>query len=146
MAFRVNSPRVIHETIDDEVVLIDFESGSYFSLAGSAAEIWQLVIAGQSASDIPGRLLQRYDGDPVEMTAAVDRLLHDLLLEQLIVADTQLPEPQKDPVIEPASDRTRFEPPKLLKYTDMQQLLLLDPIHEVHESGWPTNTTEPTRE
>ena len=146
MAFRVNSPRVIHETIDDEVVLIDFESGSYFSLAGAGAEIWQLVIAGQSASDIRDRLIQRYVGDPTEMTSAVDRLLHDLLLEQLIVADTQLREPENGPVIEPSSDRPRFEPPKLLKYTDMQQLLLLDPIHEVHESGWPSNTTEPPRE
>jgi hypothetical protein len=25
----------------------------------------------------------------------------------------------------------------LQKFTDMQDLLLLDPIHEVDESGWP---------
>ena len=27
--------------------------------------------------------------------------------------------------------------PQLSSYTDMQELLLLDPIHEVDESGWP---------
>jgi len=30
-----------------------------------------------------------------------------------------------------------FEKPKLQKFTDMQDLLLLDPIHEVDEAGWP---------
>ncbi len=31
-----------------------------------------------------------------------------------------------------------FAPPELHKYTDFQELLLLDPIHEVDQSlGWP---------
>jgi len=35
-------------------------------------------------------------------------------------------------------DRLEFSAPRLDKYTDMQQLLLIDPIHEVSdEQGWP---------
>ena len=30
-----------------------------------------------------------------------------------------------------------FVPPTLEKYTDMQDLVLLDPVHEVDERGWP---------
>jgi hypothetical protein len=30
-----------------------------------------------------------------------------------------------------------FSRPILTKYTDMKELLLLDPIHEVDETGWP---------
>ena len=30
-----------------------------------------------------------------------------------------------------------YEPPQLMKYTDMQELILLDPIHDVDEKGWP---------
>ena len=30
-----------------------------------------------------------------------------------------------------------FEAPILNKYNDMQELLLLDPIHDVDEAGWP---------
>jgi hypothetical protein len=30
-----------------------------------------------------------------------------------------------------------YDIPKLQKYTDVQSLLLLDPIHEVSEVGWP---------
>jgi hypothetical protein len=32
---------------------------------------------------------------------------------------------------------SKFEKPGLQKYSDMQDLLLLDPIHEVDEMGWP---------
>ena len=31
----------------------------------------------------------------------------------------------------------RYEAPALAKFTDMQELLLLDPVHEVDEAGWP---------
>jgi hypothetical protein len=31
--------------------------------------------------------------------------------------------------------------PVLDKYTDMQELLLLDPIHEVDDAGWPHTLT-----
>jgi hypothetical protein len=30
----------------------------------------------------------------------------------------------------------------LNKYTDMQDLLLLDPIHEVDAAGWPSTKVE----
>ena len=30
-----------------------------------------------------------------------------------------------------------FEEPKLEKYSDMEDLLLLDPIHDVEDEGWP---------
>ena len=35
------------------------------------------------------------------------------------------------------TEKLGFEAPILQKYTDMQDLLLLDPIHEVDEAGWP---------
>jgi hypothetical protein len=30
-----------------------------------------------------------------------------------------------------------FQPPTLESYNDMQDLLLLDPIHDVDDMGWP---------
>jgi hypothetical protein len=33
--------------------------------------------------------------------------------------------------------RTPFMPPELEVFTDMKDLLLLDPIHAIGEAGWP---------
>jgi hypothetical protein len=37
-----------------------------------------------------------------------------------------------------------FVTPCLQKYTDMEELLLIDPIHEIDEVGWPS-ARPPTR-
>ena len=33
--------------------------------------------------------------------------------------------------------RQPYSPPVLNSYTDMEELLLLDPIHDVDQAGWP---------
>jgi hypothetical protein len=55
----------------------------------------------------------------------------ELAAEELVVAA---------PAAEAASETAAPAPyakPELNKYTDMQQLLLADPLHEVEEAGWP---------
>jgi hypothetical protein len=37
----------------------------------------------------------------------------------------------------PEARAVAFVPPSLAKFQDMQDLLLLDPIHETDEPGWP---------
>ena len=37
----------------------------------------------------------------------------------------------------PGSERLAFTPPKLERYTDMQEIILLDPVHKVDSQGWP---------
>jgi hypothetical protein len=43
-------------------------------------------------------------------------------------------------------DKPSFTPPLLHKYSDMQELLLLDPIHDVDEAGWPKPIADPPSE
>ena len=42
MSYTVNAPLVIADNIDDEVIILDMESGKYYSTQGSVAAIWQL--------------------------------------------------------------------------------------------------------
>jgi hypothetical protein len=141
--FRVNKPRVVHETIDNEVVLIDFDTGSYYSLDRVGADVWGFVESGATLCQIVDGIACRYDGDHGNMEAAVRQLLAELLQENLVVPD----ETGEAENIEnhttrgeaaPQTKRPGFEVPFLQKYTDMQELLLLDPIHEVDETGWPS--------
>ena len=39
-------------------------------------------------------------------------------------------------------EKPSFNAPALQKYSDMQELLLLDPIHDVDEAGWPKPNPE----
>jgi hypothetical protein len=143
MRFRVNSPKIVHETIDDEVVMIDFDTGNYYSLDKVGAEIWGHIARGASVGQIARALAECYGTPDGVMGEAVHGLVAELQAENLIIEDRAgRPQTQSGSGL-PAqltaeTALSPFEPPVLHKYTDMQELLLLDPIHEVDESGWPS--------
>lgn len=138
-AFRINAPRIAHQTLDDETIIIDFDNGAYFSTNGTGAAIWQQIAQNGSADSIIRALTARYSGDPDAIGPAVGQFLIRLQQESLIVplgnaavvSSVSAPPNPKEAV------RSPFEPPSLDKYTDMQDLLLLDAIHDVDEQGWP---------
>ncbi len=142
--FRVKRPEVLYESFDDEIVIIDFVSGNYYSLAGSGAEIWHLVDDGADSGQIAEEMAARYDGAAPDIALAVQEFLARLERDGLIVPDERGDHRLRwtPPQRKPGRERPPFEPPNLQRYSDMQELLLLDPIHDVDEAGWPSVKTD----
>lgn len=137
MHHRVNHPSVISESLDGEVVIIALGTGTYYSLRGPAARAWDDLAAGCSVADTAVDLAESYATAgidvPVELQAFIATLLaHDLL--------QPLPEPPA--AVEPpppVREERPWEPLVVETFTDMQDLILLDPVHEVEPGqGWPT--------
>jgi hypothetical protein len=145
--FRINTPTVTHETIDGEAVIINLDSGNYYSLVEAGSFIWALVEKGASASEVQDLLQQTYQGDAADIDRGVQELLAQLQQENLIVpvdgsAAVDLTE------VMPSSNghgKPSFNAPLLNKFSDMQELLLLDPIHDVDEAGWPKPVLDPPK-
>jgi hypothetical protein len=136
--FRVRSPHVVDDTIQGEVIVIDLESGTYYSLRDTAAEIWHYIKSGAGESSIGASLARRHAAAPEETAPAVSRLLDELATERLIeeAAESATPaEPLSE--LPEQEERAPFTAPVLEKHTDMQDLILLDPVHDVTEAGWP---------
>jgi len=144
MKYGVNHPQVINEIIDGEAIMIDLATGSYYSLDSVGAQIWTLLEESRPVDYIVAELGRLYDAPEPVIRTAVDNLLEQLTLEQLITPDTSdVSAPATPPAVEPAV-REPFSAPKLEKFTDMQDLILLDPVHEVGSRGWP-HAPEPDR-
>jgi Coenzyme PQQ synthesis protein D (PqqD) len=137
--FRVNSPNVIHETIEGEVILIDLKTGTYYSLREAGAAIWEAIDRGAGLDEIEGALELRYEGSPDEIRDSVRELVGELEREGLIRAEQSNDGDRAAgrPALELHGARRPFEAPSLEKHTDMQDLILLDPVHEVGAQGWP---------
>jgi Coenzyme PQQ synthesis protein D (PqqD) len=135
--YRVNEGTVIHETIDGETVVIDLSTGTYFSLRDSAAAVWECVVPGATPESAAAALAQRYDAPPEALRAAAEALLEELAREKLVVTtDAQVA--LVPPPADRSGERLPFRPPTLEKYTDMQDIILLDPVHHVDAAaGWP---------
>lgn len=143
--FRARDPAVVFEDFDDEVVAVDLDTGSYYSLGGSAGLIWRLLDRGLDVRQVTAEIVLRYGVDEEHVLTAVTKFVDELLTERLIeprasdaaLAATRNPGDAALPDSRPWAS-AGFEPPELKRYTDMRDLLLLDPIHEVDEAGWPT--------
>ena len=120
--FEVNRPDVVDESVDGEVLIVHLGSGAYFSSRGAGDSAWQLLAAGCTAAESAAVMGQEAD--------AVKAFTAQLVDEGLLRPRATPPAPQP-PVTAVTGPMT------LDKYTDMQELLLLDPIHDVEPEGWP---------
>jgi hypothetical protein len=143
--FRINKPKVIHETFEDEVVILNLDSGNYFSLNSIGTQIFDLLECGTSIMETLKVISGSYKGNLDHIEKEISGFVDQLILEELIVpltvgndtAGTAVPCGSKTSELSPGNEMCIFESPVLQKYTDMQELLLLDPIHDVDDMGWP---------
>lgn len=138
--FKINSPPVVQETIDDEVIIVNLDGGSYYSVDKAGARIWNGIERGLSVEEIILDLVRNYEASRAEIEAEVARLLSEFRRENLIAVRDGGHQSEERQIDAEAISTSRgaFESPVLHKYTDMQDLLMLDPVHEVDETGWPT--------
>lgn len=137
--YRVNSPKVIHQTVDDEAIIINLDTGNYYSLNTSGTALWNLLSTGMTLEEVGRSLSNRYDAEPIAINETVENLVDQLQKEELLIPaaiDGVPPTPGSLPAA--ATVKSALETPVLSKYTDMQELITLDPIHEVDEAGWPS--------
>lgn len=131
MIYQLKSPPCIAELVDGEYVVINLDSGKYYNIVGIGAEVFKLLSEGVAVSS----LLALCSGN-----AAFAKALHDFIA--LAVSEDLLKEVDSSkfsdiplPVIDVSAG---LESLSINVYTDMQELLGLDPIHEVDTAqGWP---------
>jgi hypothetical protein len=129
----INGPRVVAEVFDNEVVVIHLERGNYYSLTGSATRIWPLLGCGLDARAIGARVAATLTAEERPAAeAAVLLFLQQLQAEELVRTG---PGEGSPPAL---VDGHAFQPPQLERFTDMQELIALDPVHDVADAeGWP---------
>ena len=133
-SYRINTERFAHETVDAEVIVIDMVEGNYFSMRDTAAVIWHLLDQSLPVAGIIAALERASGASSSEVATAVDTFLRQLMDEQIVQAEPRAH--QGKPAV-PALPAMTFGVPVVEKFSEMQDLLTLDPIHEVDETGWP---------
>jgi hypothetical protein len=137
--FLVNAPSVVSEIIDGELIVMNLKTGNYYSSDKVGAVAWSWIEAGKTETEmnrLAGTLyrasVQQIRGD---LGAFFGRLLEeDLVREVPATNDEASTDGGATGALTSAQD---FVPPALCVYTDMQDLLFLDPIHDVGAVGWP---------
>jgi hypothetical protein len=134
--FRIDEPRVISELMDGELVLVHFDSGCYYSVTGVGADVCQLLSAGCTVGQVVDRLTAHYRLPQSRVGSDVRSYVEQLAQEKLLVPVVNASRAEREVALTTAN----YETPRFEKFDDMADQLLLDPIHDMGESGWPVQS------
>lgn len=126
----LNQPTCVLEIIDEEAIIIHSEKGSYYNLPPQSTLIIQTLFDGFTLEEI-----FTFNGFNHEIKQAIIELIKKMMDEGLLVQSSVAKEktsPNKVMINDPKQDIY------IEIYTDMKEMLELDPIHEADETvGWP---------
>lgn len=127
-----DNPNVIFDTIEGEVVMVNLDTGCYFTMNDAGAALWAQLKNAVSVEILKSAFAQALGASEAEAGAQIDAFLAQLREEGLLreAAEGSAKPLKMDKIKKP-------EAPKLEVFKDMQDLLLLDPVHEISEQGWP---------
>lgn len=140
---KINQSGIVHETIDGEVVIVNLETGTYYSLQSTGAAVWNVLVSSPTESELCAAVVARYDVDPDSLTAELHDFLDELQREALVLRDAGGSDPSRAEPFDEPTDKMHFETLRIQKFTDMTEALLLDPVHDVdREAGWPVKQVD----
>ncbi|WP_374448092.1 PqqD family protein [Stella sp.] len=134
---RINREEIAHDVIDGEVILINTLSGFYYSLRGSAVALWGEIEDGRSVDDLRAWAAGQYGLEPAAAADAVDGFVAGLVADRVLLPADGPAAPADVRRVPPPAPGEAFAAPVIERFTEMQDLLTLDPIHEVDDLGWP---------
>ena len=136
--FVINYPDAVAEAFDGEFVVVNLRTGTYFSLEATAAVLWPFVVDGTPVSDLKDALRVLFPDAPTDAQEHLNAWIEELVSHQLI----RVGEPPKTRKMFAATGKP-YQPPALGVHADLQDILLLDPVHDVDEAGWPMAAPQP---
>ena len=138
MRYRLNEPDVIQETVEGETLIVHTRSGTYYNLEGSGTRVWNALLAGHTVADIVDAFASTSDDERAAIHAGLDTFVDTLVGERLVVPSDHAISNATSADRGTDESRPIFVQPELRTFTDMQELLLVDPIHDVQpDVGWP---------
>lgn len=75
----IQSKQVVQSKIDDEVVMMDIESGFYFGLNSVASVIWELLKEEKTIDELADFLITEYDINRKQCLEETDILIKKML-------------------------------------------------------------------
>lgn len=121
--YKLNEPQVTAKVMDGEAVIIHLGTGIYYSMEGVGCSVWESITSGSDTDSIAESVAGRYGVDREMAAADIERLVSELIAQELVVPTGDAPGQAAELNGAPAA----YEPPALKRYDDMAELLALDP-------------------
>ena len=137
--YYLNPVGLTYEDFGGEMVAVNFDTGRYYGLTDSARIIWQLLSRPRTQAEIVEGLEEYFKPGEYDMGEMVVGFLKILDSENLLLTY----ESSQIEMSEAAKEKPIFMPPNLEVHEDLQELIMLDPVHDADlKNGWPVRKAE----
>ena len=140
--YQLNTKGLSSEDFGGEMVAVNFETGQYYGINGVAVAVWTLLQKPISSAQAIDKIKELYTSVPEHVADDINSFIEELARHDLLVSGAiadlagQHGDTSADTLEKLAG--TAYAPPSIEVYSDLQELIMLDPVHEVDpERGWP---------
>lgn len=124
----IDDGQVVGRIAGDEVIIINFRTGVYYSLTGAGLEMWPAIERGSTAAALRDRIAAAYAMAPDAVEADIIALLEQMILEGLVQRSDEPAVPEPAEYI-PAG--RAYEKPALARFDDLADSFAVDPPLEI---------------
>lgn len=134
----IRRPDVIDEVFEGEAVVVNLATGMYFALNADATRIWRAIAEERPWPALAADVAAETGADAAAVLAVVAAFAAELAGHALVTLEEETPDAAAPPPDVPFA-------PEVQVFSDMEDLLLLDPIHDidVDGTGWPKAPAPP---
>jgi hypothetical protein len=125
------NPRLAAEIFDGEYIIANLDTGLYFSVQGLAVSMINFL-PFDTKDQVIDLLANTFPENAETIQKELTSILNELIENEIVLKD------DLKTLVESKSNTLpiKYTASRFNKYADMQDLLLLDPIHDVDEDGW----------
>jgi c-di-AMP phosphodiesterase-like protein len=109
------NPRLIADVFDEDVIIANLDTGTF-----------------QDSSKVFNEIASKFQENSIEIVIELNECFKNMQDEEVIIVVDSEGKSKKVTLKEPL----KYIKSEFLTYTDLQELLLLDPIHEIDEDEW----------
>ncbi|WP_337042178.1 PqqD family protein [Emticicia sp. 17c] len=134
-AYQLDKTNIAQEVFGNEAVLINIPLGKYYSVRGTTGiRVLELLQEPTNLENIWTGIQNEFQTDEPNAKAEIEAFVNQLAEEQIITEEPYT----TFAISEEASIKLPYEKVELEIFDDMQELIMLDPIHDVESfKGWP---------
>lgn len=131
--FKLNEEKMFYDMAEGQAIVINFTTGMYYGTSSLGSAVLDALLAGAATADVL-KALQALEGCPADMEQKLDAFVKALQEKEIIVSG----ETTGAACAIEASALTDGFVLTVDEFTEVQDLILADPVHDVDvEQGWP---------
>lgn len=132
--YKLNEEKMFYDMAEGQAIVINFTTGMYYGTSSLGSAVLDALLAGASV-EAALAAVKALPGCPGDMDAQMDAFVQALLEKEVVVAAEG--EGTDTAVIDASALADGFVL-TVDEFTEVQDLILADPVHDVDvEQGWP---------